>query len=345
MNSQAVRIGIVGAGQATTRGHIPRFQAMDGVEIVAVCNRSRESGQKVAGRFNIPRVYDSWPDLVADPDIDAVCIGAWPYMHHVVTIAALGSGKHVLTQARMAMNAREAHEMLDAHNTAPRLVTQVVPATSTLRVDRTMEELIAEGYLGDLLTADLVDQTGFLDGNARFTWRQDRDLCGYNALSVGYWYESMMRWLGPASSVTAVTRVNVGTRYDESGHPRATTVPDHIEIIAEMASGPVVHMRHSEVTGLAPLRQAWLFGSGGTLRLDLDTSRLFGGRRGDGNMSEIKIPEEKQGRWRVEEEFVNAIRGLEEVKLTTFEDGATYMEFTEAVARSAETKKTVYLPL
>ena len=38
--------------------------------------------------------------------------------------------------------------------------------------------------------------------------------------------------------------------------------------------------------------------------------------------------------WRVEEEFVNAIRGREPVRLTTFDDGVSYMAFTEAVHRS-----------
>ena len=345
MTTQTVRIGIVGAGRTTAIGQIPRFQAMDGVEVVAVCNRSRESGRGVAERFNIPQVHDSWVDVVADPGIDAVYIGTWPYMHHPVTVAALERGKHVLTQARMAMNAREAREMLDASQRAPHLVTQVVPAPGTMKVDGTIKELMAEGYLGDVLSAELTDHGGFIDRGASFTWRQDAELCGYNALSLGYWSESMMRWLGPAGSVAAVARVNVPTRYDGSGNPRTTTVPDQIEVIAEMASGPVVHMRHSEVTGLAPPRQAWLFGSEGTLRLDLDSMALFGGRKGDTGLSEIEIPPAKQGRWRVEEEFVNAIRGLEEVKLTTFEDGVRYMEFTEAVALSAETRKTVYLPL
>ena len=47
----------------------------------------------------------------------------------------------------------------------------------------------------------------------------------------------------------------------------------------------------------------------------------------------------------MEEEFVNAIRGLEPVTHTSFEDGVRYMEFTEAVTRSAQSGKKVHLPL
>jgi predicted dehydrogenase len=72
---------------------------------------------------------------------------------------------------------------------------------------------------------------------------------------------------------------------------------------------------------------------------------LYGGRRGDSELVEIPIPPEEEGAWRVEEEFVNAIRGHAPVRLTTFEDGVRYMEFTEAVARSVLTGRAVPLPL
>ena len=45
--------------------------------------------------------------------------------------------------------------------------------------------------------------------------------------------------------------------------------------------------------------------------------------------------------WRVEEEFVNAIRGKEKVTRTSFEEGVRYMEFTDAVTKSATTGQTV----
>ena len=54
-----IRVGVVGAG-ANTRGmHIPRLQAIDGVEVVSVCNRSHASGARVAAEF-IPEVLPSW---------------------------------------------------------------------------------------------------------------------------------------------------------------------------------------------------------------------------------------------------------------------------------------------
>ena len=95
------------------------------------------------------RTYEHWRDLVADPEIDAIVIGTWPYLHCPITLAALAAGKHVLTEARLSLTAAEAHEMLAAARAHPRLVTQVVPSPFGLRGHDVVAELIAQGYLGD----------------------------------------------------------------------------------------------------------------------------------------------------------------------------------------------------
>ena len=91
MSSKNISVGIVGAGANTTSKHIPGLQAIDGVEIVAVCNRSRESGERVAAQFDIPHVYEDWTALINAPEVDAVVIGTWPYMHCRLTLAALAA--------------------------------------------------------------------------------------------------------------------------------------------------------------------------------------------------------------------------------------------------------------
>lgn len=64
-----------------------------------------------------------------------------------------------------------------------------------------------------------------------------------------------------------------------------------------------------------------------------------------GKLQEIKVSEEKKGSWRVEEEFIGAIRGTEQVRRTDFATGVRYMEFTQAVATSYQTGHAVNLPL
>ncbi len=345
MANESIRLGLIGAGRNTRDRHIPGFQNIQGVDIVAVANRSRESGRQVADQFNIPRVYDNWEELLEDDSIDAVCIGTWPYMHRTLTLAALEKGKHVLTEARMAMNAQEAQEMLEASRARPGLVTQIVPSPMTFSVDNLLQRLINEGYLGDLLAVDIqVLGPDFVDDSSPLHWRQNRDLSGYNILNMGIWYEAMIRWAGRATKVSAMTRVNVPHRQDDTGNKVAVSIPDHVDILCELTGGAQAHMRFSAVTGLSPGNEVWLYGSQGTLRLD-QRLNVSGGRRGDHQLTDINNPPESQYSWRVEDEFISAIQGKEEVTRTPFSVGVHYMEWTEAVTRSAQSGQAISLPL
>ena len=342
MSDKPIRVGFVGAGANTRKHHLPKLKAQPGVELVAVANRSKESGDRVAREFGIGRVHDDWQEIVEASDIDAVCIGTWPYMHSVMSIAALERGKHVLCEARMAMNAPEGRRMLEASRKAPHLIAQLVPAPHTLEVDTTIQTLLGEGFVGEVLAVELSASGGrFVEPDAPLTWRQDIGLSGHNILNMGIWYEAMMRWLGPAQRVTAMSKVAVPHRKDAAGASHEVRVPDHVDILAQLRGGAVGHLRFSSVTGLAPASEAWIFGSEGTLRLEADTLRLTGGRRGESALREIPVPPKTRIGWRVEEEFVNAIRGREKIARTSFEDGVRYMEFTDAVTRSASTGQTV----
>lgn len=344
-----IRVGVVGAGGNTRLHHIPKLKKIDGVEIVSVVNRSRASSEKVAKEFGIARVHGSWQELVKDPGIDAVVIGTWPYMHCPITLAALAAGKHVLTEARLAMNAAEARQMLAASRARPDLITQVVPGPTTFAADPMVMHLLNDGYIGELQSLDLHVSTGMMNREAPLTWRLNRHYSGVNILSMGIWYECVSRWVGPATSIMARTRVATPYRMDaERGERRPVDVPDQVEVLADLANGAIARMHWSSVAGFMPGPEAWLYGSDGTLHLEQrgrDNLVLSGARRGDKAMAPIAIPADKTYGWRVEEEFIGAIRGQEVVRRTSFADAVSYMDFSEAVHISSREGRRVFLPL
>ena len=210
-----VRVGIIGAGQFTRARHLPALKAIPGVKLVGVCNQRRDSSSRVAREFDIPRVFGNWEDLIEADDIDAVVIGAWPYLHCPITLAALDAGKHVLTQSRMAMNAREAQRMLDRSLECPGLTTMVVPSPYGLAGDAFVRSLIADGYLGLLRE---VHVTGFssdlADPSTPLGWRQMTKYSGFNTLQLGILHESVMRWTPPVRRVIASASKLIPTRLD-----------------------------------------------------------------------------------------------------------------------------------
>jgi predicted dehydrogenase len=348
--SKPVRIGIIGAGGNTRTRHIPGFKAIPGVEIVAVCNRSKASGEKVAREFGITRVTESWKEIVEAPDIDAICIGTWPNLHGKLTVAALRAGKHVLTEARMARNLAEAELMLAESRARPNLVAQIVPAPMSLPFDATVIELIQGGALGTLREVHVTATTdGLADSSLPLSWRQDLALSGKNTLYLGIYYEMVLRWLGRGvTSLVADAAIFSKERKDEEGVPQPTTIPESVTVLGSYApttvtaapwaakwepTGARLIAHFSGVETTAPRAEIRLNGSQGGLRLDLAKGQLWLAKRGE-TEKPVEIAPEKRGAWRVEADFIDSIREGKPVRLTDFDTGVKYMQFTEAVWES-----------
>jgi len=352
--TQPIRIRLIAAGPNMRARHIPGLRAVEGVEIVTVCNRRRESAQAVAREFAIPRICDHWEQVLADPDVDAVVIGTWPYLHCAITVAALEAGKHVLTEARLAMNAAEAHQMLDAAHRNPRLVTQVVPSPFGLKGDAVVRAWLAGGLLGDVREVQVFGFGAALaDPASPLSWRQDAALSGYNMLNLGILHETLLRWVAPPVQVQAQVHAHVATRIDpESGVRRPVGTPDSVQVLAVLDDGARASYHLSAATPFGQAAAIHLYGSAGVLHYDLLGDRIRGASARDGHppgpageLPEIAIPADKVRSWQVEADFVAAIRHGQPVELTSFATGVAYMEFTEAVARSAERGEVIALPL
>jgi predicted dehydrogenase len=352
MNHKPLRVGLIGAGGNTKLRHIPGLRAVPDVEITAVCNRRPQSTSTVAKEFGIPRTFERWQDLVADPDIDAIVIGTWPYLHCAITLEALKAGKHVLTEARMSMNVAEAVQMLEASRERPHLVTQIVPSPYGLRGSDVVKELIADGFLGELREVRVIGMNGALaDPVSPLSWRQDLGLSGFNMLTLGIVHETLLRWVPPPVRVLAQVHAFIATRIDpEGGVRRPVGTPDSVQVLTVLANGARAVYQFSGVTPFGPEMSVTLHGSEGVLHYDMAGDRLSGVSLKQGVtpgrmdvLPEIAIPEQKARVWRVEADFVDSIRHGTPVKLTDFESGVRYMEFTEAVARSAQRGEPVTL--
>ncbi len=348
MTKQRVRIGIVGAGANTRLKHIPGFRAIDGVEIVGLVNRTPQSGARVAQEFGIPKVYPDWQSLVRDPGVDAVMIGTWPYMHCEVTCAALEAGKHVLTEARMAANVAEARRMVEAARARPECVAQIVPSPFGLECGAFVQKTLKDHFLGDLREIVVIGaDDSFWDYSRPIHWRQETRWSGVNMLTLGILHETAMRWVPPVERVIAQTNIFEPTRPDlELGQMVRVGVPDSVQVLTQHARGVRGVYHFSGVALHGPGKQIHLYGNRGTLKVEFaDGEKVFLGHHSDKTLRPIEIPAEIKGGWRVEEEFIGAIRKEEPVKFTDFASGLNYMEFTEAVAISAERGLPVTLPL
>lgn len=331
--SDTIRIGFIGAGANTRLRHLPGFREIEGVVLATVANRSEESSRKVAEDFNISSISADWRSVVEDPDIDAICIGTWPYMHAEIAVTALKAGKHVLTEARMAASLAEARAMYSCAQAHPELVAQIVPSPFTLDVDAMVKQLIEAGSIGKVMEVFIDHSHGaYVDPATPMTWRQDRYYSGINMLTMGIYHEIIQRWFPDACIVDHVTSgiVHNEREHWENGKVQDVMLPDFIHILGRLKRGTVLNYHFSGVERGAGRNIIKLVGSEGTLRLDVSSNQLFLSDK-DGDEEPVVIPDGERRGWRVESDFIESIRSGKAVELTSFEEGLRYMEFTDAV--------------
>ena len=336
MSDQPIRVGLIGAGANTRLLHIPGFQAIDGVEVAAVCNRSEASGRRVADEFGIPRVVTDPDDIYGDDGIDAICVGTWPYRHGEFTVRGLEAGKHVLCEARMATDVGRARAMLDASRARPDLVAQLVPAPWDFKTWRTVRRLVGEGALGEVREVHATRLGGgALNPSRPLHWREHDEYSGFNTMEFGIVAEIIQRWLGPTERVVADAATFTPSRLDEeTGEQRAIMIPDSLGVFARLASGARATYLVSAVADAPRTPNGiTIHGTEATLHWLADGDRLELAPRGEAPRPLDPDPG-TAGSWRVEADFIDSIRDGAPVELTNFEDGVAYMRVIEAAWRS-----------
>lgn len=106
-----MRLGILGTGMIANM-MIPEFQRCGEFQCAAVCSRTEESGQALAQKFGISKVYTVLEDMLADPDIDMVYVASPNSIHYRQTKAALLAGKHVICEKPFVPTLAEAEELI-----------------------------------------------------------------------------------------------------------------------------------------------------------------------------------------------------------------------------------------
>jgi predicted dehydrogenase len=348
MTNRTLRVGLIGAGDNTRKRHIPGLQAVPGVELFGVVNRTAESTARVARDFSIPKQYPDWKALVADDGIDAVVIGTWPNLHCEVTCAALAAGKHVLCEARMARNVAESQQMVAAAQAHPHLTAMLVPSPFGLECDAEVSELLHHDFIGELREVVVIGADDQFHDYTKFLhWRQDSAISGVNVLTLGILHETVSRWIPQPTRVVAQTQTFEPSRPNpHADGDLRVTVPDSVQALTQYTGGASGVYHLSGITIGGPGKQIHLYGSRGTIKVVFGVhEQVSVARAGDKELRPVTIQPEKLGGWRVEAEFVGAIRGEESVKRTDFAAGLRYMEFTEAVACSATRGRSIKLPL
>lgn len=117
---QPIRVGILGVGFGAV--HAREFRRVPGVELGAVCSRTRAKAEAFAAEHGIPGVHTDAYELLRREELDLVVVATPNQEHRPMTLAALAEGCHVLCEKPLAMDTAEARVMVEAAAAADRLL-------------------------------------------------------------------------------------------------------------------------------------------------------------------------------------------------------------------------------
>lgn len=104
--------GILGAAKIADRYTIAAMLATEGVEVAGVAARDRARARALAEKFGIG-VFDSYDDVIASPNVNAVYIPLPIGLHKEWAIKALEAGKHVLCEKSLTGRYEDCAEVIE----------------------------------------------------------------------------------------------------------------------------------------------------------------------------------------------------------------------------------------
>ena len=246
-DSTRIRVGIVGA--SASRGfasiaHVPALRALPQFEIVAVGTARQETAAAAAQNYQVPHAFADARELAQHPDVDLVTVSVKVPDHYEAVMAAIEAGKHVYCEWPLGRNTAEAQQLLDAAEHrgirhAVGLQGQVSPAINYVK------DLIAEGYVGRVLTATMIGCAP--NWGATIDRAFQADLAnGANLLTItgGHQIDALCHCLGEFRELTAFA-VSQRDRIplEATGEMVAKNAPDQLVVNGIVGDGAVVYSR------------------------------------------------------------------------------------------------------
>jgi predicted dehydrogenase len=243
---QPLGIGVVGAGAIATRlmAHLGLPDVQNKVRLAAVCDPVSGRANAAAEKYNVATGYESYEELLKDPNVDLVTICSPIGLHYEQGLMAIEAGKHVHFNKTMTTRVDEADELIKrAAEKDVRLVAS--PGMMINPVARRKRKLYLEGALGQL--AWVITGTTMGDGsyhlnedartgndvlsNVNPAWYFRKPGGGPIYDATVYTLHDLTGILGPAKRVTALSGI---------------IIPEHIfkgeKIITEMDDSTILLM-------------------------------------------------------------------------------------------------------
>ena len=342
--SRQLGIGVIGCGGIARHAHLPNIARNPRTNLVAVCDIDLDRANAFAAEFGDGKTaaYQDYQDLLANPDVDMVCVTTWAAAHAEPVIAAAQAGKHIMCEKPIAIT------LADAAAKAAGVKMSMGYQTRFGNGWPRVKQIIDEGLLGEIMGVTMASAAPSSHG---VPWFLKKDLSGGGVLIDWgiYTAYTLNWWLGPVDRVYATSKT---FRKEVEVRGELLTdvdVEDTVAAHLEFASG-AMGTWYSAWAVKANHGGTAIDGREGSLTIQGDTIRVKSARIADpdylSGWHEISVanPPLVEMHYRKIDHLVQSI--LDDTPLLlTGEDGRDALELVLAIYKSAETRQPIDLPM
>jgi predicted dehydrogenase len=371
MSGKRFGVGIVGVEPGRSwaaRGHIPALRALaESFDIIGVANTSKGSAEAAAAATGLPRAFADVAELVAAPEVDIVTVAVKVPPHLQIVKAAIGAGKHVYCEWPLGNGLAEAEAMTALARAKG--VLGVVGTQARLAPEiEYLRHLIADGFVGEVLSTTLVARGGALQGGGsipdRKTWAYLLDRSSGATLltiPVGHTLAALRDVLGEIVEISAVLAVRrPAAHVIDTGETLPVTAPDQVLVNGRFGSGvPIsIHYRGGAARGGDGLfweihgTEGDIVVSGPSGHTQMVQLSLKGARGDEKTLRPLDVPASYRAGWPQDVEVGNVARlyarmarDLRDGTRTapSFEDAVAVHRIVAAIEKAAESGSRVVL--
>ena len=143
-----LNIGVIGVGMIG-QDHIRRLtNVLSGARVSAVTDVDLDRAKSVAAGLSAAKAVESGPELISDPEVDAVIVTSWGPTHEEYVLASIAAGKQVFCEKPLATTREACERIVDAEVAAGK---QLVMVGFMRRYDdgyRAMKQTVESGEIG-----------------------------------------------------------------------------------------------------------------------------------------------------------------------------------------------------
>lgn len=305
MMRDRIGVGIVGlsaSGRWAATAHVPALRAIPDFEIRGLAASNRDSAAAAAAKFDIGFHTDTAAELTQQPDIDLIVIAVKLPYHYALAKAAIDAGKMVYCEWPLGVDLAEARKLasLAAESGVKTFVGLQAPSAPPIRY---LEQLLSDGYVGDVLSTSVLGALGVPWSDhvpPGSEYLQDkRNGATMLSIPLAHTLEGMRSVLGDfatLSATLAIRRKQACIAGTEKILP--VTVPDQVAVTGILEGGAFANIHYRAVSSRNTGFLWEISGTKGDLIVRGKTGHLqygmidiFGGRNGGKEVTALPVPD------------------------------------------------------